>query len=784
MANNLTDDPADDTDVYEVNDPDRPEDTGFEPQPLFRVYEESKIPVGKTVGPAWKKRLDSAMATYEQTHLIWDEVFRYYNNHQGKAQQTVMGTFKRGDSTENVIYSNLNVMLPAVYSKDPHFSCSTTDGKDEDFCKALQDVINTLMRRKDKLGAKQKIKRAAGFALLTNFGVLKLDWTKKQDSRELAYHELERIMQAMKDTKKQEDLDMLYGQLEALEQNMEVMRPGGPGLTNILPQNLIIDPNAEQNDAIDANWMIERTMLATNYLNAQFTKPDPETEGTSGASRVLVYKPTHKAVFTGGEGERDEGLGVVMKAIDANTTVTAHTEDERTAYLEMYYTECYYVWDRPTRRVMLFAGEDWTWPIWVWDAADLINITRFYPYFIIGYGFSSSGTVTVGETAYILDQQDEINQINRQIAKIRRTVFNYFYYNSSKINKDDAEKFLKALMSPSEDGEHFLAVRAGEHKIEDLIESIKPPAIDYEALFAKDPVRQAMDRITNTNDALRGVQFKAYTNESAVESYQESLRLSIGAKVDVIEDTVADLAYSLSELCVQHLSPDDVRGLIGEQKAEAWTNMSPEMFNSQYTLMLVAGSMEKPNSVFKKREAIQAAQAIGQFAQAAPGTTLWIMLDLFSKAFTDITIKPEQWDMMRKEITATMQQGVSTGAQVGGAEGQPAAPGSAQQGMPAQPGGMVQPGAAGGGQIEQILAILPPEAKMQLMQMKQQGVPMEKIIQAALMMAQKAQAQGGGQPQGAPQPAPMQPSAPASNVGSQMMNGGGGGGTPPNPPPY
>jgi hypothetical protein len=153
------------------------------------------------------------------------------------------------------------------------------------------------------------------------------------------------------------------------------------------------------------------------------------------------------------------------------------------------------------------------------------------------------------------------------------------------------------------------------------------------------------------------------------------------------------------------------------------------------------------------------------------------MLDLFSKAFTDITIKPEQWDMMRKEISATMQQGVSTGAAVGGVEGQPAAPGSTQQGMPAQ-GAPGAAGAGGGGQAEQLLAALPPEAKQVLMQMKQQGVPTEKIIQAAMMMAQKAQGQGG------PQPAPMQNEAPAGNVGQQMMNGGGaqGGPTPPAAP--
>lgn len=753
MSDTFTDEPEDNTDVFNVNEADttlpQPEDLE-DPQPPFRIYAGSKIPVGKAVGPAWKNRYDSALATYEQTYLVWNEVFQYYNNHQSKAQQSGTGSFVRGDGTENMVYSNLNVMLPATYSKDPHFTCSTTDAQDEPFCEALQDVINTLMRKKDKLGAKQKIKRATGYALLTNCGVLKLEWTKKDDSREIAQNEMARIADDIAKCKKQEDLDMLYGQLEALERTMEVRKPSGPDLKTILPHNLIIDPNAEQTDAMDADWVIERTMLATNYLNAHFAKPDPKGEGKSSEQRVLVYRPTHKAVFSGGEGERDDGLGVVMKAIEANQIVTSHTEDERTAYIDMYYTECFYVWDKPTRRVLLFAGDDWTWPLWVWDATNIINISRFFPYFIIGFGFSTGGAVTVGETAYILDQQDEINQINKQVAKIRKSIFNYFYYNTSKINKDDAEKFLKALMNPDESGEHFLAVRAGDFKIADLIESVKPPAIEYEFLFNKDPIKQAMDRITNTNDALRGVQFKAYTNESAVESYQESLRLSIGAKVDVIEDAVADMAIALAEMCVQSLTIDDVKGLIGERKAAAWQEMTLEMFNSNYTLQLVAGSMEKPNSVFKKREAIQAAQAIGQFAQAAPGSTLWIMLDLFQKAFTDITIKPEQWDLMRREVQASMQQGVSTGQPVEGAP----APGMMQNGAP--------PG-AGSGQIEQLLMSLPPEIKQKLMQLREQGVPAETLIKFALQAAQRS---GAGMP-GAQQAAPPQgrpAAAPSGNV--------------------
>ena len=57
------------------------------------------------------------------------------------------------------------------------------------------------------------------------------------------------------------------------------------------------------------------------------------------------------------------------------------------------------------------------------------------------------------KTAYILDQQDEVNDINRQMAKIRRATFDYFYYNSDVITADEAEKFIAGIRGETAGGE-------------------------------------------------------------------------------------------------------------------------------------------------------------------------------------------------------------------------------------------------------------------------------------------------------------------------------------------
>jgi len=753
-------------DTNDVGDTPAPSDNKKD-QPVYRIYEGSRIAISSNVGKYWQRRIQAAVKAYEPVQIVWDETFKYYNNNHSKAIESSRGVFKRGDVTENVVYSNLNIMLPAVYSKDPDITCSTVDESEAPFCKSLEVLLNTLIRQ--KLKAKPRVKKAVGIGLLTNFGILKLDYTRKDDSREIAVNQMTAITQALAKANTQAEVEQLYGQLEALEMNMEVMKPNGPSLANVLPHNLIVDPYAELQDGTDAEWMAERVYLQTAMLTQRFTKPDPEASNDNGGdpntypgSRVLIYKPTHKAAFDASDGRRDDGLGFVQQAIDAGIQSTKHTDDERSAYLNMYTTECYLVWDRATRRVMLFHRDDWSWPLWVWD--DPLNISRFFPYYIIGYTMSTGGTVTVGETAYYMDQQDEINVINRKLKRMRTSVFDYFFFNSDRVDNDQVEKMLNAIRGENvgSDAKHVLGIKAGEGKISDIFESLYPRMDQYKELFDKQGLLDAINRITNTSDALRGVQFKTNTNEDAVNTYQESMKLSVGAKVDVVEDCVADIAKSLAEMCIQYMTPDDVVALIGPTLGAAYQQMSVEEFNANYNLEIVAGSMEKPNSVFKKKEAVQIAQAVGQFAQAAPGSTLKVMLNVLQQAFTEVVIKPEDWASINAEIQAKTGQG--TGAPTGTAPGaQPpgnsTGGGNATQQPAPTPTATQGPGTQPGQNIQQLLASIPPEVKQQVVAMKARGADPHEIMSYLLQHVAALHAGGQGappaQPNGGQQPAPQ-----------------------------
>ena len=649
--------------IFEVAVDEPPSQKGKKEPPAYRIYEGAKIPVSKALGPSLRKKFDAAIKAYDFTRQAWQEVLAYYNNNQVKGATTSTGHFRRGDSTENIVFSNVNLMIPAVYSKNADFAVNTIDAEDKPFTEALRHLLNALFKRRDYLNAKQKVKKACGMGLLTNFGVFKIDYTKKDDSRETVVAEMERLSEELRKVKDKASVEAVYGKLLALEAQVQVTKRSGPLMEHVYPWQCIIDPIAEDQDGCDGEWMAEPCLISTDYLKARFMEQD-------GSDWHLVFKPSHKvAISEGDTGEVDSAMGTVMQRLSGEQTeIDAYTDEERLDYQYQYMTECVYWWDKTTRRLYLFLKNDWSYPVWVWE--DPLHLSRFFPYFNIPFAFSTGGPISVGETSYYLDQQDEINDINKQVAAIRRIVFKYIFYDSESVTPEVAEKINKVLRGDSvDDGSSMQGIPVPEgKKLAELLHALVPPSTQMEALFNKEPILNTINRMTNTSDALRGVQFKTNTNEAAVNSYQDAVRLSVGAKVDSVEDAVSDAGHAIAELCVQYMDQDEVAGIIGKHLARGWKNMTVEEFNANYSCEVVAGSTEKPNSTFKKNEAVKIAQAVGQFAQAAPGATLRIMLRVLQQAFTEVVITPEDWAALEAEVTANLSKGVSDGTGTGGGE--------------------------------------------------------------------------------------------------------------------
>jgi hypothetical protein len=475
--------------------------------------------------------------------------------------------------------------------------------------------------------------------------------------------------------------------------------------------------------------MIE-DMLPTQYINAIYATKDPDDED----KYVSIFEPTH--VLNSGGSNDDDDLSLFSK--DDNN-YNAYGFDNKESFDKACLTKVWYVWDKITRRLELYADNDWKWPIWVWD--DPYNLQGFYPLTPMWFHDNPVAVYAKGEVSYYLDQQDQINEINderrRALLWARR---NIFYNKNSGLTQEAVDQILKgpdATATP-------LDVPDGVDPMK-MVFSIPPPSMNFMQLFDKKDLYASVDRIAHTNEVERGGEFKTNTTNRAIDYYSTMGNMRMDMRLDAIEDALGDVGWKLAQLCLRFMDTDTAGQLCGMDVSSMWTPLDNLHDFQKMAITVVGGSTQKMTTQQKKQEAVQVGQVLSQYVRAAPATSLKVSLQMMSKAFDDFMISEEDWKAIGQEVQmmAQSQQGGAPGQQPGGA--------SAPSGPP--PGGP-QAGGGGGMQIAatvvQALQQLPPPVLQAIGQALAQGIPPTQIFKQML-----ASQGGAGMPQGQPGTAPQ-----------------------------
>jgi hypothetical protein len=459
------------------------------------------------------------------------------------------------------------------------------------------------------------------------------------------------------------------------------------------------DPTSVEPDFSDANWVMEWDYLPTDYINAVYGKKD-------GEQTRSVFEPTH--VLNGSnstEGVDDTVNNFKLIADDGALEAASYGFNNVKAFKAAQYTKVWYVWDKTTRRVLMFADNQWTWPIWVWD--DPLKLPRFFPYFRLWFHESVNSNSPKGEVTYYLDQQDTINEINSEVRRGRQWARRNILFDQNKISQADVEAVLKG-----DDGSGRGVKVPEGMKLEDVIFSFVPPALKMPEFFSTDNSFAAVNRITGINDAMRGAQFKTNTTNDAVDAYQKNVDIRVDERTDLIEDFIGDIMHNIIMLCTMNWDANDVADLIPDM-VEAWTQVTdPRDFETRVVVRVEGGSTDKPTSTQKKKQALQLGQILGQFANGAPAVVI-VMLKMFEAAFDEFEIEDNEWDMILQTMMQSLQK-------AGGGPNDPNAQGGSG-GAPDDPQART-PEELQARTAERINK-LPPPAKAKLEEMVQSGMP-------------------------------------------------------------
>lgn len=671
--------------------------------PVYRVVGDSKVPVSKAMGPLWLSRRDQGLRARQNDIQCWDEAIKYYEHNQSvnrtsKNNSSGNTAFTRRlneewTETENVVFSNCAIMVPLLYPKNPAVKVTSFEPTNEQLCRAVERVINRLIEMKTTpgLNMKPKIRRSILTALLTNAAYVKIGWIEKQESSQEAMMELEKLSSALQNAKTTSEIKKIEGKIMALEERINMLSDPGPFATCMLPHRLVIDPTSVEPDHSDANWMMEWDYLPTSYINAVYA-----VDGKS------VYQPTHILEGSSSHGIEDEVNNFSLIADDNHNRPEAYGYSNPDQMKAAEYCKVWRVWDKTTRRVYMFADNNWLWPIWVWD--DPLRLPRFFPFFKLWFHESAVAVNGKGEVTYYLDQQDAINEMNDETRRARRWVRRNIFFDKNKISQDDVEQVLKGP-----DGTARGIDLGDGDKLDDVIMSLTPPALKFPELFNSDAKFSAINRISGISEAMRGGQFKTNTTNRAIDFYNTNVEVRVDERKDLIEEFVADIGWNIAMLCLMRWEPNDVIPLIGPTLGQNWRTMeNPRAFHTQFQPQIEAGSTEKPNSQGQKAQSLELAQILGQFASASPAILI-VALKVLERSFPETAITDEERQFLMETMMMGLQQ---AGAGPGGEQ--------SQQGTPPQEGGDEEQLKQ---EVAQRIQSLPPEAQQALQQLIEQGVP-------------------------------------------------------------
>lgn len=695
---------------------------------VYKVYENTRIPVSRSAGSLWQKRYKECKRIYKNSGFDarWQEVVRYYQNDQGaksnrKSHLSEVGTGRGTDTmygTENVVFANVSALVPATYAKNPSVEITATKDINENKAKMFERLLDTLFRRRTAPGVnlKPRMRRLVVSTMLTNIGYLELSYMRKEDSSDEVVNSIAECSDRLAKAKDPAEIEEIEGKLLALDEKVSLLTPAGPKLRFRKPSMVFIDPNCTEPDLTDADYVIVGDYIKTSYIRAMYGKKNSKGEYLS------IYKPTHVL-----SGEKD-----TMGHDEEINNFTLLTDEEGSEHNRYGYetdeefkhncrTLTWTVWDRVTRRVYLFNDKDWSWPIWVWD--DPYKLSRFYPIFPMSFYTDPEDLFARSEVMYYLDQQDEINRIANERARMRHWVMSKVFVDKNSVK--DVTEIQRFLDTSTEDNVHGIDLPA-DKKIEDVIGSVPAPSTKFEGLFDTEPVYTAINRMSSVTPMLRNVEFKTNTTNKAIETYESGTQMRLDEKVDAVEDVLGEVAGALLEMCVQFMPEETVVQLLGEeyvQEMGGWEQMTVEQLHKQFNLQIMGGSTLKPTSRAKKDQAMNLGQVLGQFANASP-MVIVVLLKMLERAFSeDVVITEQEWTGIIESTMQQLQRGTAS-------QGQGQGNGQEQQ---AQQGGDINEMMA---QVEQLIAQLPDEARAALGEGIAKGIPLKDLV---VMLTQQAE---------------------------------------------
>ncbi len=614
----------------------------------FGLLSSNAIPIPSKMGDVFSEWFESHLRALKQTvYPDWECAIKEYTK-TGTYDDTLVNNAPQ----ENVIRTTVETLVDYSYMRNPTIELSSDDPEEEKLADALKSVVTNLVTRRSEINLRPKIVRQMIYSHLTNLGTIRLDFNSNDDSRDKAIELFGQLQEQIKSLKDVDELDRWYELLDIVHRELETREEYGLSLKTIQPFNIIVDKDCSSADLSDCIRLAERDWMKISYIKAKYMVKKKDDEGNE--QYYFKYKPSVRF-----DEQKNQPDTVEAAEASLHDFLFPEDSDEIGKLKTVDKLRVVWIYDKPTRLTYVYLEDRWDTPLWVYE--DDLKLSRYFRHFIMPFSTPLSHVMQTGEVSHYIGFQNAINEIHKQEQAVRRAAFGLVIYNSAAIDKQEIEKILTESKKSSDQLRAIgVRLRDKDKSLSDALEPFKMPVAQFKEVFEKTGLRKVITEISRISEAMKGSEFKTHTTDDAAQQYAAFAETRIEGTTDRIENTVEELYWSICEIVISKFTQDDVARLTNAVKAADFTPMSVGDFNTKYTMAIAAGSSEKPTSANKKKEALNILQIIGQIGQAAPVTTMKIMIRMLRTAFSRNIILDEDLKQLDQEGQANMSKGVST----------------------------------------------------------------------------------------------------------------------------
>jgi hypothetical protein len=317
----------------------------------------------------------------------------------------------------------------------------------------------------------------------------------------------------------------------------------------------------------------------------------------------------------------------------------------------------------------------------------------------------------MGELEAIEPLQYELNETRTQMMNHRKR------YSRKWLIQESAFDDFGRQMLASDDDNVMVPVKGSENLNNVAVPMpalINPPEFYNQSTL----IQNDIDRVSGVSEYQRGAIPETTRTAREASIIAEAGNARVAEKLVYIENSIAQCASNIIMLAQQYLTGEQTIRIIGTEASPVWLTFDKDYISGQFDFTVEAGSTAPRNEAFRRDMALQIVSAMQPFAQAGlvnlPKLAEYVLT-------TGFGVKDASTFLQQPQAPEAPQAPQAPQDQM-----PPGLPQGADQGMPPELMAMMQggqppmdqqpvPNPQAGGDLESLLASLPPEVLQQLL---------------------------------------------------------------------